>query len=241
VSSPLSVERHPGTGRPIVFLHGLASRGAQDWPDAEWTGLLAGRPRLVVDLPAHGESPALGTAPTSAVVAALADVAGSEEIDLVGYSLGARLAWDLAQHPSLSVRRLVLGGISPGEPFALVDLAAARRAIDGGDVPGDPLTGMITHMVSLPGNRPAALLDLIEGLAAEPFAPAEQALQMPVLLLGGADDPMSAAIGELAALLPDARTTRVPGDHLTALHTSEFRDAVEQFLAHRPTFTKGNT
>lgn len=231
MTSTLFVERHPGTGRPVVFLHGLASRGAQDWPDAEWAGVLGERPRLVVDLPAHGASPALGTAPTSAVLDALAEAIGGAEIDLVGYSLGARLAWDLAKHPGVSVRRLVLGGLSAGEPFAMVDLAAARAAVERGTAPTDPLTGMIVHMASLPGNRPSDLIDLIEGLAAEPFVPRREGLTLPVLLLGGTDDAMAAGIDELAQVLPTARAQRVPGDHLAALHAAEFRTAVREFLA----------
>lgn len=219
------------TARPVVFLHGLASRGSQDWPETEWAGVLGDRPRVVIDLPAHGEAEALGVVPTSAVLDALAETIGPDEIDLVGYSLGARLAWDLARHPRVAVRRLVLGGLSAGEPFALVDLPAARAAVGGGAAPADPLTAMIVHMATLPGNRPAELLDLIEGLAAEPFAPEGGVPAQPVLLLGGADDAMAAGIDGLAALLPDALVQQVPGDHLAAPHTAEFRAAVRDFLA----------
>ncbi|WEK62502.1 MAG: alpha/beta hydrolase [Candidatus Microbacterium colombiense] len=231
MTSPLSIAHHPGSGRPVVFLHGLASRGEQDWPEAEWAAVFDDRPRLVVDLPAHGDSPALGVSGTSAVLDALATGIGAEEVDVVAYSLGARLAWDLARRPDVTVRRLVLGGLSAGEPFAAVDLAATRAALAGGPAPSDPLTAMIGHMISLPGNRPDALIDLIEGLAAEPFAPDHDGPRMPVMLLGGADDGMAAGIDALTALLPDARTTRVPGDHLAALHAPEFRDAVRNFLA----------
>jgi len=231
MTSSLFVERHPGIGRPVVFLHGLASRGAKDWPDAEWGGAFGDRPRLVVDLPAHGSSPALGTAPTSVVLDALAEAVGSAEVDLVGYSLGARLAWDLAKRPGVSVRRLVLGGLSAGEPFSLVDLEAARTAIGGGPAPMDPLTGMIVQMASLPGNRAGDLIDLVEGLAAEPFDPRADGLGLPVLLLGGTDDAMATGIDELARVLPIAHAQRVPGDHLAALHTAEFRAAVQDFLA----------
>ena len=227
----LSVTHRPGQGRPVAFLHGLASRGSVDWPDREWEGVLGERPRMVIDLPAHGDSVALGSATTSVVLDTIASSIGAEEVDLVGYSLGARLAWDLAHHPGVAVRRLVLGGLSAGEPFAFVDLPAARAALAGDRPPRDPLTGMIVQMVSMPGNRPADLLSLIEGLAAEPFVPGRSAPAVPVLLLGGADDEMAAGIDDLAAMLPDARARRVPGDHLSALHTAEFRRAVQEFLA----------
>ncbi|MBS1907329.1 MAG: alpha/beta fold hydrolase [Actinobacteria bacterium] len=233
--STLSVTRREGTGRPVVFLHGLASRARLDWPSAEWDPVLGDRPQVHVDLPAHGDSPAVGALPTSGAVDLLAEavaaVAPGEEIDLVGYSLGARLAWALAGHPGVAVRRVVLGGLSPMEPFALVDLAAARAALSGGPAPADPITGMILGMATLPGNRPEALLDLIEGLASEPFDPAAGAPAQPVLLLGGTDDPMAQGIDGLAAALPDARVVRVPGDHLAALHAPEFRAAVAEFLA----------
>ncbi|QYM65398.1 alpha/beta fold hydrolase [Microbacterium sp. Se5.02b] len=231
MTTPLFVERHPGTGRPVAFLHGLASRGSQDWPESEWAGVFGDRPRVVVDLPAHGASPSLGTAPTSTVLDALATAVGPDEIDLVGYSLGARLAWDLARHPRVSVRRLVLGGLSAGEPFALVDLAAARASVSGGAAPADPLTGMIVHLASQEGNRPAELVDLVEGLASEPFVAGSDGPAQPTLLLGGMDDAMAAGIDDLARLLPDAHTQRVPGDHVAAVHTAEFRAATRAFLS----------
>ena len=231
----LSVSHHPGVGRPVVFLHGLASRGRLDWPESEWDVVFGERPRMAIDLPAHGDSIALGAAPTSAVTDAIAAsiraTVGEQEVDLVGYSLGARLAWDLASRGDLAVRRLVLGGLSAGEPFSFVDLPAARASLADGSAPGDPLTGMILGMVSTPGNRPADLLDLIEGLAAEPFVADRSGPSVPVLLIGGVDDGMAAGIDDLAALLPDARTRRVPGDHLAALHAPEFRTAVREFLA----------
>ena len=232
----LFATHHPGTGRPVVFLHGLASTGTQDWPDAEWSGVVPGRPRLVIDLPAHGRSPEVGALPTSGVIDLLAetiiDAVGTQEVDLVGYSLGARLAWDLVGHRSLKVGRLVLGGLAAREPFAMVDLDAARLAVAGGAAPADPLTGMIVQMATLSGSRPQGILDLIEGLAAEPFDPAARPPRHPVLLLGGTEDAMAAEIDDLAALLPDGRAVRVPGDHLQARHSVRFREAAGEALAH---------
>ena len=228
----LAVRRREGPGRPVLFLHGFASRARLDWPDAEWAGPLAdlGRPSILVDLPAHGGSPALGALPTSAVISLIAAAAGEEEVDVVGYSLGARLAWALASEPSVAVRRVVLGGLSPREPFTQIDLPAARAALADGPTPADPLTGMILRMATLPGNRSADLLDLVEGLAREPFDPQVAVPSQPTLLINGEDDPLAAGRGVLAAEIPDVTVARVPGDHLSALHAPEFRATVIAFL-----------
>ncbi|MBN9178686.1 MAG: alpha/beta fold hydrolase [Microbacterium sp.] len=227
------------SGPAVVLLHGFASRGDLDWPDAAWAEPFAasGRDVLVVDLPGHGDAarPLGAPAPTSAVIAALADLARAEgEIDLVGYSLGARLAWDLAQAPGVRVRRLVLGGLSPVEPFGMVDVAAARTAVATGSPVDDPLTGMITAMATAPGNDPTALLEIVEGFASEPFDPDAGAPAVPTLMIAGVDDPMAQGVDDLAVRIADESVVlleRVPGDHVAALHSPELRAAVQRFLA----------
>jgi pimeloyl-ACP methyl ester carboxylesterase len=125
---------------------------------------------------------------------------------------------------------LVLGGLSPSEPFAAVDVAAARASIAGGPPAADPVTGMIAAMVSAPGQDAASLLNVVEGLAQEPFDPPAKPPTVPTLFLAGQDDPMSQGIEQIAGLVPDARVQRVPGDHLGALASEEFRAAALDFL-----------
>lgn len=226
------------SGPAVLLVHGLASRGRVDWPDAEWATPLAaaGRDVYVVDLPAHGdasrpEAPVTTSEVVDLLAAIVAEAGGP--VDVIAYSLGARLAWDLAGRSidaDPAVRRLVLGGLSPFEPFTMVDLGAARGALAGGPEPADPLTGMILGMARMPGLEPAAVLNLVEGLAAEPFDPAAAPPAVPVLLLGGTDDPMAQGIDGLAAGIPDSRVVRVPGDHLAALHDAAFRDAAFAFV-----------
>ena len=232
----LYVRHAPATagvsGPPVLLVHGLASRGRVDWPDAEWAGPLAaaGRAAYVVDLPAHGRADRpQGPISAADIVDLLSDVVdGAGDVDVVGYSLGARLAWALAARGG--VRRAVLGGLEPVDLLRRVDLDAARTAIAGGPEPTDPLTQAVTRMARLPGLDPAAVLDVVQGIAADPFDPRADAPQIPVLLLAGADDPVVRGLEGLAAVLPDARILRVPGDHLTALHSPEFRAAAFDFL-----------
>ncbi|SDT25313.1 alpha/beta fold hydrolase [Microterricola viridarii] len=234
---------------PVVFLHGFASSGTADWVAGGWheAATASGRTAVVVDLPGHGANASAveGAAGTTAVVRALSEAvdaaiaaAGAEQADVVAYSLGARLAWELpAANPR--VRRLVLGGLSPFDPFAQLDTSALRAAAAGTAEPDSPLTGMMAQMVSAPGNDPAALIALIDGLASEPFLPGRTAgeatpsgaPQLPTLFVAGSDDMMTGGIEGLVALVPDAALLRVPGDHHGALGSAEFRAAALDFLS----------
>ncbi|WP_091287887.1 alpha/beta fold hydrolase [Amycolatopsis xylanica] len=221
------------SGPPVLLVHGFASDGHTDWITTGWPSALtaAGREVVVPDLPGHGSSPApTGSAGAKAMCAELARlVSRLSEVDIVGYSLGARLSWELpAQAP---VRRLVLGGVSPVEPFGAVDVAAALAFADGGKTPADPLTGMIAHMITAPGRNPAALARCIEDLRAEPFAPAAGAISVPTRFVAGTGDPVSQGIETLVDLVPGADLVRVPGDHGGALRSPEFKTAVLDFLA----------
>jgi pimeloyl-ACP methyl ester carboxylesterase len=225
------------SGPPVLFVHGLASRGRVDWPDAEWGTpfAAAGRESFVVDLPVHGASFRPGEPlPPSAIVDLLRDVVHDAGglVDVVAYSLGSRLAWDLvARGPrrGCRVRRAVLAGLSPRVEFGSVDLDAARRALAGGDPPADDLTRMILAMAQLPGLEPAEVLRLVEGLAREPFD-AGAVPDIPLLLLRGADDHLTTGLDQLAGGLPHARYAEIPGDHFGVLHTRRFHTAVTGFV-----------
>jgi pimeloyl-ACP methyl ester carboxylesterase len=241
---------------PVLLLHGFAASGDEDFISTGWPEALAaaGRSAEVIDLPGHGSSPAVtgAAATTSGVVHALANVLADldrgDGVDVIGYSLGARLAWELPAATG-RVRRLVLGGLSPFEPFAAVDVdavaaatgfgaGAASRGGAGtgggagreGGAGGDPLTGMMAAMVSAPGRDTASLLALMAGLASQPFDPAAGGPAVPTLVAAGADDPMTTGLEAVASALPDATFVRVPGDHRGALDSAEFRATAIRFL-----------
>ncbi|NUU07624.1 alpha/beta fold hydrolase [Leifsonia sp. C5G2] len=224
---------------PVLLLHGFAASAREDYLTTGWPQALAaaGHEVHAVDLPGHGDSPAVAgsAATTSAVVAALAAVVDDlgADVDVIGYSLGARLAWELPAATG-RVRRLVLGGLSPFEPFATVDTCAVARAAAGDGRPADPLVAMMATMIAAPGRDTDSLLALMAGLAAEPFDPALGAPRVPTLVVAGADDVMTQGLDALAAGLPDGRFLRVPGDHRGALDSEAFRAAAIAFLGGRP-------
>lgn len=222
-------------GAPVVLLHGIMSRGDSDFPAERWVKplLAAGRDVFVVDLPGHGGSRRIGTADEGTVariVAAIADaIRGAGPVDVVAYSLGARVAWALAARNPGLVHAMVLGGLAPMEPFAVFNLAAARAFVDGGDKPADPMTGFLAGMFASTGDG-HSLINLAEGLAREPFDPAAEAPKAAVLFAAGQDDQMASGIAILEPRVAGSRTVRVPGDHMGALHSDEFRREAFAFL-----------
>lgn len=237
---PLATHLFPteSTAPPVILLHGFASSAAEDFISTGWIEALhaAGRETIAIDLPGHGESPAVASAAEAttsaivhAIVAAIDAVAPAGPIDIIGYSLGARLAWDLPHH-STHIRRLVLGGASPFEPFAAVDPAELEAALRGGE-PTTPLAGMMAGLISAPGRDTASLARLIPGLASEPFTPKEHAPDAPTLLVAGSSDQMTQGIEALLPFLPHGSLSHVPGDHRGALDSAEFRSCAIDFLS----------
>ena len=121
---------------PLVLLHGFMGRGA-DWAAVlesaafglEPSGRRSQAEVWAPDLPGHGAALALEAEAYSmdgAAARVLEDVA--EPADVVGYSMGGRLALHIAVTRPEAVRRLVLVSASPG--LRTADERAARRALD---------------------------------------------------------------------------------------------------------------
>jgi len=110
---------------------GASAAGHRRWP-----GRAAGE--VAVDLPGHGSCPvAAGRDLVGAIIAAMVatiGATGEEQADVVGYSLGARLAWSLAA--TGRERRLVLDGLNPIDPIAGDDRRWAQRVSGGGEGQG---------------------------------------------------------------------------------------------------------
>ena len=106
-----------GHGRPLVLVHGFGA-------DLNiWRPLVASltttRPILAVDLPGHGGTSALPAPSLTALADAVAEALAAEDlsaVDLVGHSLGAAVATEVADTAVLDVRSLFLiapAGLGP--------------------------------------------------------------------------------------------------------------------------------
>ncbi len=123
--------RARGAGHPLLLLHGFTGRGTS-W-GAHAAAFAEGSRVITVDLPGHGRS---GSAPpgrmsverTADDLAAILERANAAPADVLGYSLGARIALRLAVAHPASVARLVLE--SPSAGIAEPDERAKRVAAD---------------------------------------------------------------------------------------------------------------
>jgi 2-succinyl-6-hydroxy-2,4-cyclohexadiene-1-carboxylate synthase len=226
-TSELHVEVE-GDGPRLVLAHGFTQTGRLWGPFGRALG--AGRQLVRVDLPGHG-----GSSDVRADVAdsgrLLATAGGDAPFDLLGYSLGARVALQAALARPDAVRRLVLVGGTAGidDPTA----RAARRARDdemaddlerSGDVDGfvrrwlaaPMFAGLVTPAPDERRRNPAAGLASSLRLAGTGTQPPQwdrlSGLPVPTLVLAGAVDVRFAALGaRLVAGLPDAVWSLVPG------------------------------
>lgn len=121
-----------GSGRPLLLLHGFTGSSANWEPIAH---SLARQHQLVMpDLLGHGQTAApaeperYGMAEAAADLATLLDTLEIEQVYLVGYSMGGRLALYFTLHYPERVRSLILESSSPG--LKMPDERLARREQD---------------------------------------------------------------------------------------------------------------
>ena len=235
---------------PVLLLHGFGSSSELNWHNTGWVSTLraAGRTVITVDLPGHGRSSAPADPDAYRPSRIRADllqlltdagavplVQGNPEsgVDIIGYSFGSRLAWELgATQPEL-VNRMVLGGPGSDDPLADFDLDAARETLAGHGEPADGATAELMRMAQLvPGNDMRALLGMVEAVKEEPFVPADAVPRMPLLLVAGDLDEFAAGAPELAGLSGQAEMRLLPGrTHANAVTSRAFKQAAVSFLA----------
>ncbi|MEB7504592.1 alpha/beta fold hydrolase [Arthrobacter koreensis] len=235
--------------RPVLALHGFASSAELNWESTGWINALtdAGRRVITVDLPGHGRSSSpeerenyypsriraqLLDLLSEAGVRPLADGDPSSGVDVLGYSLGSRLAWELGAAAPHIVHRMVLGGPGAGDPLAEFDLDGARQSLADGTPLADPVSADLLRMAQLvPSNNLDALLTLIAAIKEEPFSPEAAVPAMPLLLVAGEQDELAVTAPRLAALNGQADLLLLPGRrHANAVTSRAFKNAAVEFL-----------
>jgi len=251
-----------GAGRPLLLLHGFTSSAAA------WAPLVARlaphRRTIAVDLIGHGQSDAPARAERYrmeqcvADLLALLDTLDIAQTDVLGYSMGGRVALQLAAVAPTRVGGLVLESSSPG----LADLTErqARIAADealADSIERDGLAVFVDRWERLPlfashtalpaeirarqraqrmRNNPQGLANSLRGMGTgrqTSLWDRLPQLHMPILLIAGELDQKYSAIAEqMAQALPNARKVIVPNaGHTVHLEQPElFATTILEFL-----------
>jgi 2-succinyl-6-hydroxy-2,4-cyclohexadiene-1-carboxylate synthase len=230
-----------GDGPPLLLIHGFTGRGS------DWAPYLPALRRvattIAVDLLGHGGSDSPADPARHAIERQAADVAsilrrlGVAPADVVGYSLGARVALRMAVAEPDVVARLVLE--SPSAGLADPAARAARRSADeqlAQILDRDGLGEFVDHWENLPlfaperalpaanrarlhaarlRNRPEGLAASLRGAgqgALEPVHERLPSVTAPTLVVAGALDEAGADRARaIAAGIPGARLAIIEG------------------------------
>lgn len=234
-----------GDGEPVLLIHGFASNARTNWVGPGWFDALtkAGRRAIAIDNRGHGDSEkiydtAVYEAPMMADDAArLLAHLGIERADVVGYSMGARIAAFLALNHAARVRSVVFGGLGINmvrgvgnpEPIALALEAPDLAAVS------DERARAFRRFAESTGGDLKALAACMRSARRRITAEEIAGLRVPVLVAVGGEDDIAGSGAELAALIPGARTLDIPGrDHMLAVGDRVFKEGVLAFLAERP-------
>ena len=234
-----------GEGEPVVLVHGFASTKEVNWLNPGWVSTLtgAGRRAIALDNRGHGASaklydPAAYHSATMAQdVRALLDHLHIPRADVMGYSMGARIAAFLARAHPERARSVVLGGLGirlvdgVGLPESIADALEATSLADVRDPQGRTFRVFAEQTKSDLKALAACIRGSRQTLSRQDCA----RLTLPVLVAVGTKDDVAGSAQELAALIPHGRALDIPGrDHMLAVGDRVFKAGALDFLAQRP-------
>jgi pimeloyl-ACP methyl ester carboxylesterase len=234
-----------GEGEPIVLVHGFASNKEVNWVATRWVATLTRARRRVIapDIRGHGASTKLydpaayHTSVMAEDVRALLDHLGLGWADILGYSMGARIAAFLALADPERVRSAILGGLG----IRLVESAGlpdnVAEALEAPSAAGvrDPKARAYREFAEETGSDLAALAACIRGSRQSLTRTEAGRIGVPVLVAVGTKDEIAGSPHELATLIPDAQAVDIPRrDHMRAVGDRVFKQAVLRFLGERP-------
>jgi pimeloyl-ACP methyl ester carboxylesterase len=234
-----------GEGEPILLVHGFASNHAVNWVNTLWTKTLgAGGFRVIaLDNRGHGQSQKLyepslyHTSLMAEDARRLMDHLGIGRADVMGYSMGARIAAHLALAEPARVRSLVMGGLGihlvegVGLPLGIADAMEAPSVA----ALTDPMQRMFRAFAEQTKSDLLALAACIRG-SRQVLSRAEvAAITTPTLIAVGTRDDVAGSAQDLADLMPNARALDIPErDHNLAVGDKVHKQGVLAFLAERP-------
>ncbi|MBV8440595.1 MAG: alpha/beta fold hydrolase [Hyphomicrobiales bacterium] len=231
-------------GEPILLIHGFASNHRINWVNPRWVETLtrAGRRVVAFDNRGHGASQKL-YAPRDYRTELMAGDAANllacleiERADVMGYSMGARIASFLALAKPHLMRSLIVGGLGDrlvhgaGLPEGIAEAMEAPSL----DNLSDPTQRMFRAFADQTKSDRAALAACIRG-SRQTLAPAAVGgIAAPTLIAVGTRDVVAGDPHKLAAMMPHAEALDIPGrDHNLAVGDRIYKEGVLAFLERR--------
>ena len=231
----------PKDGSVVVLVHGFSANRQEGWGRTGWFEAFSRRGArvLALDLRGHGQSarshdPAdyAQTAMADDIIA-LMDQAGVTRADVIGFSLGARLALLTTLRHADRVDRLILAGVGARllEPSAQVGLMAQAMEADDPDAIAHPLLKGFRQFADAQGEDRLALAACSRGAAFSFAAEDLERVLSPTLVVAGARDALAGPPQGLADRIPGARAVTLPGcDHFATPTHALFKGACFDFL-----------
>ena len=232
--------------KTVLLVHGFATNRAENWRRLGWFGAFERKGYRVValDLRGHGESgkphdpAAYGGGALLSDIVGLMDHLNLGPVDVMGYSMGARLSLQLAlAHPG-RVANLIVGGIGgrmfePPDPAKApaMTMAEAMRADDPQAIPDATMKGF-RLFAEQQGEDRLALAAFTEGRGGPTFGKDDlAAINAPMLVVAGSRDELAGDPQALADLTPGAKAVTLPAcDHFSAIPHALYKAAVFDFL-----------
>ena len=233
-----------GEGDPIMLVHGFASSKNVNWVYPTWVSELRkdGRRVIALDNRGHGDSAKLydpaqyAIAEMAGDVVALMDHLEIARADIMGYSMGGRIAAHIALTSRQRMRAAIIGGIGmamiegggPGENVALALEAPSLEDVT------DPVGRTFRAFADQTRSDRLALAACMRGSRGLMSREDAGRIEVPVLIAVGSTDEVAGSAAALGALIPGAEVLDIPNrDHMRAVGDKVYKAGVIEFLSRR--------
>jgi pimeloyl-ACP methyl ester carboxylesterase len=233
-----------GEGEPILLIHGFASNVATNWIDPGWVRTLtqAGRRVVAYDNRGHGQSEKLydpslyGASIMAEDARRLLDHLGIGHADVMGYSMGARIAAFLVFNDPRRVRSLLLAGAGINLVRGMVGTGPIAKALEAPrieDVTNDTARSF-RAFAEQTGSDLKALAACMRGPREKITAQDLARIAVPTVVAAGSEDVIAGSGRELASLIPGAQLLDIAGrDHMKTVGDARLKQGVLDFLTSR--------
>lgn len=234
-----------GEGDPILLIHGFASNAKVNWGSTGWVDLLtkAGRQVITIDNRGHGKSqklydPVNYEARTMATDSAnLITHLGHQKVDVMGYSMGARLTALLGIYHGAQTRSLVIAGLAANMISGVggsEEVVAALKAPSLAKAKGAQGKAF-RSFAEQTGSDLEALAACMSSHRVLVSEEELRTIKAPTLVVAGSDDEIAGKVSTLVDAIPGAEGVVLEDkDHMKAVGDRGYKLSVLDFLDRRP-------